>query len=92
MVLTERVFRVGWSDIYAVRIHWPTILRDLHLAGFSSSRIAAMLGTEPSTVKGWLNEDKEPRYSYGAALLVLHAHFCSPQATQKRQTEAKPGQ
>lgn len=75
--------------VYPARINWPDILGDLRDAGYSGYRVAAMMGISWSTVYGWIIENKEPRYSMGEALLTLHTRHCGPEATQKRQNEAK---
>lgn len=74
--------------VYPARVDWVQVLEDLHLAGITGYRVAALLGMEWSTVQGWLR-GQEPRHSTGQALLELHRRYCSPQATQKRQREAK---
>lgn len=75
--------------VYPARVNWVDVLHDLRDAGFSGYRVAILMGVEWSTLYGWLHDGKEPRHSYGQALLTLHTRHCGPEATQKRQTEAK---
>ena len=73
--------------IYPARMPWVQIIADLHAAGCTNYRIAAIFGITVSTVDRW-EEGSEPRHSYGTAILALHAQIC-PELTQQRHMEAK---
>lgn len=74
--------------IYPARMPWVQILKDLHAAGCTNYRIAAIFGTTVSSVDRWEN-GSEPRHSYGTALLELHEQIC-PNLTQQRHRESVP--
>lgn len=73
--------------VYPAKVDWAQILHDLRIANLTGYQVALMLGMEWSTVQRW-QEGSEPRHSTGVALLELHRLYCSPAATQKRQSEA----
>lgn len=76
------------ESVYPPRYCWPDLLNDLRDAGYSGYRVARIIGADWSTVYGWLKAEKEPRHSYGAALIELHRMVCGPETSQKRQAEA----
>lgn len=76
------------KTVFPPKYLWSDLLNDLRDAGYSGYRVALIIGADWSTVYGWLKEGKEPRHSYGAALIELHCLVCGPATSQKRQAEA----
>lgn len=67
-------------------IQWNMLIDDLEHAGWKPADIANALAVPPTTVSGWKNEGKEPRYSHGDALLLLYRAVFGVEHTQKRIT------
>lgn len=67
-------------------IRWDALIIELERAGWKPADIANALAIPPTTVSGWKNEGKEPRYSHGDALLMLHRAVFGIEYTQKRIT------
>lgn len=53
-------------------VDWPALLNDLVKSGWNLPSIAEALNIPETTVKNWLYAGKEPRYSNGDALILLH--------------------
>jgi hypothetical protein len=65
-------------------IAWGDLIRDLEKAGWTPANVARALNVAPTTLSGWCNEGKEPRYSCGEALLRLYGRVFGNEHTQKR--------
>ncbi len=72
-------------DFIAFRfIDWRSLINELERAGWKQADIAAALNVAPTTLADWRNKGKEPRYSSGDALLILHRAVFGIEYTQKR--------
>lgn len=60
--------------VEAPKVDFVQIMVDLYNAGVNPNRVAEYLDIDASTARGW-ERGREPRYSYGASLLLLHARF-----------------
>lgn len=67
-------------------IQWPALIIELERAGWKVADIANALAVPPTTIYSWKNENKEPRFSHGDALLVLHRAVFGAEFTLKRIT------
>ena len=68
-------------------IRWAELIIELEHAGrWKPADIANALNVPPTTLSGWKNEGKEPRYSHGEALLILYRAVFGVEYTQKRIT------
>jgi transcriptional regulator with XRE-family HTH domain len=67
-------------------IDWRALITELERAGWKQADIAAALSVAPTTLAAWRNEGKEPRFSSGDALLILHRAVFGDDYTQKRIT------
>lgn len=65
-------------------IAWDQLIGDLNRAGWTPASVARALNVAPTTLSGWNNEGKEPRYSHGEALLRLYRKVFGDDHTQKR--------
>lgn len=68
-------------------IRWKDLIIELEGAGWPSSAIADALCIPKTTLAGWKNEGFEPRYSYGAALLLLHSKVFGSKYTEFRTNQ-----
>ena len=73
--------------VYAVRVNWLQVLRDLRARGVSGYGLAELMQISRSTVQRW-EEGSEPSHSYGMAVLSVHTRYCGQESTQQRITEA----
>ena len=64
-------------------IAWDQLIEDLNGAGWTTASVARALNVAPTTLSGWINEGKEPRYSHGEALLRLYRRVFGDEHTQK---------
>lgn len=73
---------------YPIMMDWARCLAELRSEGWTPYRVAHHLGADPPTVYGWAN-GREPRHSYGAALIVLHRTICGIDCSQKLYSAAR---
>jgi hypothetical protein len=64
-------------------IEWDSLIADLERSRWPVTRIAEAINVPRTTVLGWKHCAKEPRYSAGYALLLLHRKVFGDAWTQK---------
>jgi len=63
-------------------VKWQEILLEFRRWGWTMYRVAAAINVPTSTLMGWLNDGKEPRFEHGRLLLKFHA-----QEREKRNSD-----
>ncbi len=63
-------------------VNWQELLLEFRRWGWTMYRVAAGINVPTSTLMGWLNDAKEPRYEHGRVLLKFHA-----QEREKRNSD-----
>lgn len=76
------------EDVFPLVMPWGQMLDDLANAGYSTNRVATLLGVDWSTVENW--RKGEPRHSFGQALIDLHHLVCGEEFGKLRYMEARP--
>lgn len=66
--------------LFPPKTDWFRILAELDRAGVNNLAVARALKRDHTTVLRWKQGNAEPRHSDGAALLALHARFCTRSA------------
>jgi len=56
------------------RVDWNRVLLDFVRWGWTLTEVARAINVPYSTLQGWCNDGREPRYEDGHALLKLHAY------------------
>lgn len=77
------------GDVYPVLVDWKRLLQEMRAAGWTPYKVALTLGADHPTVYSW-EQGSEPRHSYGAALLRLHALVCGQEASEKLHSDSRP--
>lgn len=77
-----------FEAIYPVRIDWSRLMRELRQFGWTPYKVATTMCADPPTAYAW-EQGAEPRHSYGAALLALHAAVCGPEYSEKLNSDSK---
>lgn len=78
----------AFEAIYPVKIDWARLMRELREFGWTPYKVATTMCADPPTAYAWAH-GAEPRHSYGAALLALHAAVCGQEYSAKLNSDSR---